>query len=65
MKDIDSVLTVVVLIVGMLIGYNHYTNAKNIEQKMLDREAYMECLRITEKLLKEKPDRVSTPYCRL
>ena len=30
-----------------------------------NREAYLECLRVTEKLLAADPKRISTPYCRL
>lgn len=65
MKELHSVLGFIALIVGALIGFNAHYNDKGLEQKNRDREAYMECLRITEKLLKEKPDRISTPYCHL
>ena len=65
MKELHSILAFAALLVGALMGFNAYYNDRGLEQKNKDREAYMECLRITEKLLKEKPDRISTPYCRL
>lgn len=55
---------VLILVAGILISIVMVL-ATIITEKAKDRGAYMECLRITEKLLKEKPDQVSTPYCRL
>lgn len=56
----DARLTQALLIfaLGAVLGYLTYQNEKN-------REAYMECLRVTEKLLHEDSKRISTPYCRL
>ena len=52
-----AAVTLVAIVAGNL-SYHLYTNAKN-------REAYMECLRITERLLVADKTRISTPYCRL
>lgn len=61
MSELSKLLWVVMLIasvIGLLVGYNLYTNSEN-------RKLYAECLRITERLLDADPKRISTPYCRL
>ena len=61
MSELSKLLWVVILIVsviGLLVGYNLYTNSEN-------RKLYVECLRITERLLDGHPNRISAPYCRL
>lgn len=68
MKSLNPTIALVVIIWGAIMGgllaYNH-------EQNGLNRQAYYECLRITEELVKAESDSsrgiriVSTPTCRL
>lgn len=56
-KDLHLILCFMSLVIGVLLGFIHYHNTQS-------REAYLECLRITEKLLEADPGRFSTHYCR-
>lgn len=62
MSKVDANVAVISVVVTLLVtatlGYNLYTGAEQ-------RKAYMECLRITERLLEADKSRIGTPYCRL
>ena len=65
-KEITAVVSALAfLIVLPLIAVNLYIKEKDIEQKEKDRAAYLECLRANDQLLRDRPNNVSTHYCRM
>lgn len=58
MMDTYKTWLFILTFLSLLLATYSYHAGKN-------REAYMECLRVTEKLLAADPKRFSAPYCRL
>lgn len=67
MKELITIIAIITVVLATTFSFIEYSSTKGREaeavQREKDREMYKECLKLTERLLRE--DNPRTPFCHL